>query len=206
MQNQDPLKCPLHLVRTTFDALISEYALLQLYLAADAQIIHNKHFENGIVKLQRGDEKLLSKEEKKAISVFRLDATTVVDEHVSSGGFMDKVFAKQAKVQKHSNYRCVNHVSPTSNICERVFSRGKLIFTDQRGSMDPSTFEDILIMRYDDMWDMYLVQEIYDAETKKRQEQNAFTIPRREAEHEDDGEEEEEEINADEVSSAATDN
>ena len=53
----------------------------------------------------------------------------------------------------NSNTRSTAHISPTSNICERLFSRTKLIMTAQRSSMDPITLENILILRYNkDLW------------------------------------------------------
>ena len=65
----------------------------------------------------------------------------------------------------------MNHVSATANVCERLLSRGKLIYTDQRGSLDPSTLEDILILRCNrDLWDVYLVQHVYEEEAKRRAE------------------------------------
>ena len=55
-----------------------------------------------------------------------------------------------------SNTKHVNKtfISGTSNICERFFSRTKHIMTPARaGRMDPSTFEDIMILSYNsDLW------------------------------------------------------
>ena len=62
----------------------------------------------------------------------------------------------------------------TANICERVFSRSKIIANDQRGSMDPSTFENELLLRYNrDMWDVYLVREIYESLAQQRNKAGA---------------------------------
>ena len=77
----------------------------------------------------------------------------------------------QKKVSKNGNYRSVNHVAVTANICERIFSRSKIIANDQRGSMDPSTLENALMLRYNrDMWDVYLVQEIYEELARQNKE------------------------------------
>ena len=52
-----------------------------------------------------------------------------------------------------SRYKNTLHVSPTSNICERAFSRAKLIMTAQRRCMDPSTLDGLLFLRYNkDLW------------------------------------------------------
>ena len=92
--------------------------------------------------------------------------------------YVDKVIHNQPKTQKNSNYRSVNHVPSTSCICERVFSRGKLVLTDLRGSMDPSSFEDVLILFYNsDLWDVYLVNEIEEEEAKQREEERQALQP-----------------------------
>ena len=68
-------------------------------------------------------------------------------------------------------------------ICERVFSKGKLILTDLRGSMDPCNFEDVLILSYyDDLWDVYLVNEVAEEERKGREieKQSRQILPREE--------------------------
>ena len=171
LQHEDPLKCPLHLARAAFDSLIADYPALAHHLSKDADIVHNKHFESGITKLQRGDEKQLNKHEKEALAVFKNDVSESVSaESGEVNSYIDKVISRQPKVQKTSNYRPVNHVSPTSCICERVFSKGQLILTDLRGSMDPSTFEDLLILSYNhDLWDVYLVNEVEEEERKARE-------------------------------------
>ena len=141
----------------------------------DASIVHNKYFESGVIKLQRGEERQLNRLEKEALSVFKVDVTTTSsfndDVHPLSS-YVDRVIHNQPKAQKSSNYRSVNHVSSTSCICERVFSRGKLVLTDLRGSMDPSTFEDVMILSYnDDLWDVYLVNEAEEEESKMRSDE-----------------------------------
>ena len=43
----------------------------------------------------------------------------------------------------------------------RLFSRAKLVMTDQRRSMDPSTLEAILLLRYNhDIWDVYFLDSL----------------------------------------------
>ncbi len=55
LQSDSP-RVNLFYVRQLFDGLIQEIPILKgYYLSASAEIVHNKAFENGIVKLQRGD-------------------------------------------------------------------------------------------------------------------------------------------------------
>ena len=54
----------------------------------------------------------------------------------------------------------LNHCSPTSCIVERLFSRAKLIMTPNRRSMDPSTLENILMLKFNS--DLYRATDIFD--------------------------------------------
>ncbi len=61
---------------------------------------------------------------------------------------------KVARIEKHvSVYRSVKHITPTSNIVERLFSRAKLIMTDRRKHMDPDNLDMLLCLRMNyDLW------------------------------------------------------
>jgi hypothetical protein len=66
-----------------------------------------------------------------------------------------------AKKAKNTSYRCLNHVSATSNVVERLFSHAKHVMTDERRCMDPSTLEALLLLRFNrDMWDIYLLDAL----------------------------------------------
>ena len=45
-------------------------------MGKDASIVHSKHFEGGVITLQKGEVKQLSRLEKDALSVFKVDVTT----------------------------------------------------------------------------------------------------------------------------------
>ena len=53
LQQEDALKVPLELVRTTFDSLMHDYPVMKRHLSPASDIVHDKHFENGVVKIQR---------------------------------------------------------------------------------------------------------------------------------------------------------
>ena len=120
---------------------------MKKYLGANADIVHDKHFENAVVKVQRGDEKSLTNQEKSAILRFKVDATTASATDDNEESYMDKI-RTNGKHAKKINYKSMNHVSSTSNTIERLFSRAKLVMTSQRRCMDPSTLEAILMLRY----------------------------------------------------------
>ena len=68
---------------------------------------------------------------------------------------------KRRRIEK-SNYRSTEHVSATSNICERLFSAAKLIMTDLRKHMDPDTLNMVLFLKANkNLWaDKSIIDEI----------------------------------------------
>jgi len=61
-----------------------------------------------------------------------------------------------------AQYHSIAHVSPTSNICERLFSRAKLVMRPHRRHIDPSTLEMILLsLRMNkDLWDAVSIEKL----------------------------------------------
>ena len=56
--------------------------------------------------------------------------------------------------KKQFPYRSLLHISPTSNIVERLFSRCGNIMRPHRRLMDPSTLEMLVLLRFNrDLWD-----------------------------------------------------
>ena len=56
-----------------FDQLLERLDGMRSHLAANAPILHNKDFENVVVKIQSGKEPSLTRNEKNAMRVFLLD-------------------------------------------------------------------------------------------------------------------------------------
>lgn len=54
-------------VRTLFDGVLAEYKIMNQYIRTNSTIIHSPHFESALVKLQRGQAHVLSKEEAKSV-------------------------------------------------------------------------------------------------------------------------------------------
>jgi hypothetical protein len=52
----------------------------------------------------------------------------------------------------------MDHISPTSNIVERLFSRCGIIMRPHRRLIDPSTLEMLIMLRFNkDLWDAHEV-------------------------------------------------
>ena len=140
--------------------------------------------------LRNATDRDLNNEEKNALKVFSINAPTPLggDSSVEELSMVEELKREEDALKFGSNntssvagYAPVWHVSPTSNIVERLFSRAKLITTDQRRSMDPDTLEMILILRLNkDKWDARAVQVCEDAflrekdERRKEQERAAM--------------------------------
>ena len=135
------------------------------HLGKDSDIVHNKNFENGIVKIQDGEENKLNANEKESVKIFLItNNNSGGEEEVSTDNeesFVDSTLkAALVKKKKTSKYHSTKHVSPTSNICERLFSRASIIMTPNRRSMDPDMLEMIIILRFNkDLWDEETIQQ-----------------------------------------------
>lgn len=75
--------------------------------------------------------------------------------------------AKRAKVEPmKSLYVPLMHLSPTSNIVERLFSIAKHVLSDRRKGMTPYHLELLLFLRCDkSLWSEMTLQEILDRPT-----------------------------------------
>ena len=151
-----------------FDGLIRDDACLNSHLARSAPVVHNPSFEAAIIKIQRGEESKLTADERHSVAHFLLTEQPHEDrgsitsddegEEEETSYAVSLIEEDDEKVRKKqkviaSRYKSTLHVSPTSNICERAFSRAKLIMTPQRRSMDPSTLDGLMFLRYNsDMW------------------------------------------------------
>ena len=152
-------------VRLVFDQLLEKFDGMKSHLAANAPIVHNKDFENAVVKIQSGKEATLNRNEKNAMRVFLLDDETQDEEAEEVVEYAVQIQqleeAAKAETAKKCKYRSLDHIAPTSVIVERLFSRAKLIMTPHRRCMDPSTLEMLLLLRYGkDLWSESTVDEV----------------------------------------------
>jgi len=156
------------MTRFYFDKLIAEqksvFPDIVEDLAANSRLVHCPAFENGIVKIQNGDEAKLTQDEKKAVSIFLLtNETSDDDEEIRSNeederhSFINEgrreAQERAAKKLKTSKYRSTLHVSPTSCICEQTNSQAKFIMNNIRKHIDPLKFNA-------NMWDVNTIHEI----------------------------------------------
>ncbi|KAH9105198.1 hypothetical protein AeMF1_018909 [Aphanomyces euteiches] len=152
--------------RCLFDGVISNFPTMAAYLAYDAEIVQNPLFESAVVKVLRNSTGELSDDEAEILIGFGVarivenSDVSVVDTNVS---FADQILldAEQKKNQSGQlSVQDLRFVLPTSNIVERLFSKAKLVLTDQRLSLLPVNFEMVLFLAANQrFWDVQLVQQ-----------------------------------------------
>ena len=169
----DPKKrVTLYTVRRVFDKLCSKHPIVRRHLSAAADIIHEPIFESAVAKIQ-GNDFSLSQAEKRKVLLFRIDSTAEGDDNDDedddadgSINFLDETLDDAAeesskRQKKACPYRSLDHISPTSNIVERLFSRCGIIMRPHRRLMDPSTLEMLIMLRFNkDLWDAREVNDV----------------------------------------------
>ena len=162
-------KVNLYTVRKVFDRPCSKYPFALRHLLSAAEIVHEPLFESAVAKIQ-GNDFSLTMGEKRKVSCFLIDEEEE-DEDETDGeerrepSFLDETLddaaAESCKRRKKKNpYRSMDHISPTSNIVERLFSRCGIIMRPHRRLMDPSTLEMLVMLRFNkDLWDACEVNE-----------------------------------------------
>ena len=121
------------------------------WLGPDAEIIHDKLFERAIERIH-GGEKIsdLAPNLQRKVAHFR-PARAAISIY-PNGHFLSRALDNvEARYGADVSFR---HLLRVNNICERLFSRCKLIMTDNRKLMDPSTLEILIMLRMNkDLWD-----------------------------------------------------
>ncbi|CAM9297017.1 unnamed protein product, partial [Ectocarpus fasciculatus] len=151
--------------RLLFDKLLTKYG--DLYdlsqLKVNSELVTNPDFENGIIKIQKqlSDRNKLTPREKDAVSRYLKTTADAADgreekeeEEVEELGFADAVIAEAERELKRrrvhtvaDGYVSTIHVLSQSNLCERLFSLAKLVMSDRRQSMNPSTLNNLLLLK-----------------------------------------------------------
>ena len=150
------------MVRFYFDKLLADFPVLHRFLGKDSDLVHTPDFDNAVSKIQLAadQEKAnahLSLAEKAAVALYTDTADTSLEEQFDDVDDDDDgpSFIEEGKSEYESKrtkqqppYRSTLHISPTSNIVERLFSRCGIIMRPHRRLMDPSTLEMLVMLRF----------------------------------------------------------
>ena len=144
------------------------------HLGKNSSIVHSPDFENALVKMQGNlPYSRLTPAEKISIDFYvesgeeekEFDSDEVAAPAFASIAAMASGQAEAEQRVKCSRIngqvRSMTHLLATSYIAERLFSNAKLIMTDQRRCMNPSTLETILMLKLNkDLWDARDIEQI----------------------------------------------
>lgn len=165
LQKDDPSDVKMSKVRFYFDKIIFEFPVLRPYLGKDSSLVHSPDFDNAVVKIQlafdQGKSTVpLSLAERAAVALYAFDETHIdsaarsnEDEDIPT--FIEEGNAEyeSKRTKKQFPYKSTLHISPTSNIVERLFSRCGIIMRPHRRLMDPSTLEMLVMLRFNrNLW------------------------------------------------------
>ena len=130
--------------------------------------------ENRIIKIQNSNDRL-TLGEKNAVSRY---LKTNADDRLPNEdeeelpvdiGFADAIIAethreKRRRLEVDAEYVSTVHVLSQSNLCERLFSLAKLILSDRRQSMHPSTFNNLLLLKLNHkLWSVVDIQMLLNS-------------------------------------------
>lgn len=128
------------------------------------------HFERGVIKIQNELESQLDEEEIDAVEHLKKEIIRIDDdEEVNNNEDMSfaqqvlregNINLKKRKVVTSSLYKPTNHILPTSNICERLFSIARVVSTHNRKGMTPDNLNRVLFLRFNkNLWDGLTISE-----------------------------------------------
>jgi len=130
----------------------------------------NYFFHEGICKVQKGLEAQLTPDERDAIKKFLKPTGEAPLPTNDNLGYAERVLSSISESVKAtgSAYECTDHVLPTFNVVERLFSMCKRTMSDHRKHLGPETLEGTVLLRINsNLWQhkaAKLIQEIMDEE------------------------------------------
>jgi hypothetical protein len=161
--------------RIIFDAILEKYKDKHRCFNMYLDKFHTSNFENGIIKMLRNDP--LNQGEFMSVRHFRIQPSQpeetpapIMDENGPELSVMD-IVERELKRQRTETisttevrYKPVYHIAPTSNICERLFSQAKIVYSDRRKSMKLNTFEMLLFLKVNKQyWNVRSIDEIINS-------------------------------------------
>ena len=150
-------------VRAMFDAVIEEFPETTDRLTSSAAIVHSPLLESGIVKVQRGKNGALSREERSVLFPFELACNATSTEGDDCLSFAQRALKRQkmAGWDNSNNYMDTRFLLPTSNICERLFSKCGHVLTNRRKGLMPANLESQIFLHFNrDLWNTKDIQKL----------------------------------------------
>ena len=150
-------------VRTLFNAVIESFPDTEKRLTSSATVFPCTVFEGAIVKLQRGNTCALSREESSALFIRSSDECVEEENTDVQLSFAERALRNEQPIghEGHKQYLDTRFLIPTSNTCERFFSRVGHALTSRRKSINTANLESQLFLHLNrDLWGSSDINEL----------------------------------------------
>lgn len=130
------------------DQVCDDYPTMSNYLSIDANIVHDKNFDNAVVKIMNGHESQLNNVENNKVRCLKVNSErTDSDQEEGSLSYFERIQAKSRRLSSsHTKYINCRFIPATSRTVERLFSSARWIGTYLRKHMSPKLFEALLVL------------------------------------------------------------
>jgi hypothetical protein len=148
-------------VRAIFDGLLESYPTMHHYISSKSNFVHSPAFENGVVKVQAEQLDDILLEEKELLEPFLQSNIPAVVSPTKPTSLSVQALSRIKRRKIVAEFVSLEHIPPTSNIVERLFSAARIVLTDYRKSMDPYTFECLMFLKVNrSKWDINVVSKL----------------------------------------------
>ncbi len=126
-------------VRALLDAVIDDFSDTYCRLTSNASIVDCLFFESAVIKVQRGNALALSREEKNSIAQLKLTTKEENQAGEDELSFVERVLKRQKSTSASSAaiFMDTRFLFPTSNVCERLFSKFGYALSDYKKGLTP---------------------------------------------------------------------
>ena len=142
-------------VRAVFDAVMDKFPETSCRLTSSAEIVHSPLFEGAIVKLQRGTFGALSREEQSIASFLATHGNRDCGDVDGELSFAHRALKRQKcrDMDSTKQFTDTRFLIPTSNVCERLFSKVGHALSDRRKGVAPVHLESQMFLHFNrDLW------------------------------------------------------
>ena len=142
-------------VRDMFDSIMEDYPETEIRLSATAPIVHKPTFESAVVKVQRGEGQTMTHEEITAVRRFEIPhaggpSCATLNLSYAQRALRRRLNGPQSVARKYIN---LDFLQPTSNACERFFSKAGYVFNERRRALTPANLEYQMFLHCNkDLW------------------------------------------------------
>jgi len=156
-------RCTISDCRLLFNGIIDMFPSTKERLSASADIVHDKDFERALSKIQEGKVNSLTRAERTAAKGLKLGNDDVIEVPQSPTSFSlaAHILKKARPISTNSEYIDTRFIVPTSNMCERLFSKAGYALNDRRKRLSPMNFEwQIFLHANSNLWSLRDVDKL----------------------------------------------